>query len=307
MFYWPGLRTDIIQFVKECIVCQRNKVEHIHPPSLLQLIPLPDSAWVVISLDFVEGLPKSKGKDTILVVVDRFTKYCHLIPLTHPYTADKITQEFLDNMVKLHGMPEAIISDRDPIFINTFWKELFTSLGTKIKLSTAYHPQTNGQTECVNQCIEMFLRCVAGHKPDTWVTWLSLAKWWYNTSHHSALNMSPFQALYSTPPTSLNFSYNRTNDAEVNEYLRDMKATQQLIKAQECMKWYSDKKITDMSFMVNDEVFLKLQPYRQQSVNERRNHKLSAHINFWKKSGKWLTNWISLLEPRYTTSFMSLN
>ncbi|KAL8108559.1 hypothetical protein AgCh_024869 [Apium graveolens] len=229
----------------------------------------------------VEGLPKSRGKDTILVVVDRFTKYSHLISLTQPYTASKIAQEFMDNVVKLHGVPQVIISDRDPIFVSLFRKELFTSLGTQVMLSTAYHPQTDGQTERVNQCIEMFLRCMDGHKPGTWAVWLSLAEWWYNTSYHSALNMSPFQALHSTRPPSINFSLHRTNDAEVNEFLKDREATQQLIKdnlikAQERMKWYSDKKRTDRSFIVNDLVYLKLQPYRQQSVNERRNHKLSA-------------------------------
>lgn len=164
------------------------------------------------------------------MVVDRFTKYCHLISLTHPYTASKIANEFLDSVVKLHGIPQAIISDHDPIFISTFWRELFTSLGTKIKLSTAYHPQTDGQTERVNQCIEMFLYCIAGHKPGTWPSWISLAKWWYNTSPHSALKMSPFQALYSTPPSSLNFTYHRSSDAAINEYLQDIRATQQLIK-----------------------------------------------------------------------------
>lgn len=181
-------------------------------------------------MDFVEGLPKSKGKDTILVVVDRLTKYCHLIPLTHPYTAIKVAQEVLDNVIKMHGMPQAIISYRDPFFVSQFWKELFTNLGTQVRLSTAYHPQTDGQTERVNQCIEMFLRCMTGHKPSSWAAWLSLDEWWYNTTHHSAINMSPFQALYSTQPPSINYSFHRTKDAEVNEFLKDRKATQHLIK-----------------------------------------------------------------------------
>lgn len=260
-----------------------NKVDHIHPLGLLQPIAIPDGACEAISLDFVEGLPRSHGKDTILVVVDRFTKYCHLIALSHPYTASKVAQEVLDNVVKLHDVPQIIISDRDTLFISSLWKELFTLMGTKIKLSTAYHPQTDDQTERVNQCIEMLLRCIAGHKPATWATWLSLAEWWYNTSHHSALNMSPYQALYFSPPPYVNFIFSRTEDLQVNDYLRDRRATQQLIKdnlvkAQERMKWYSDKKRTDCSFAVGEEVYLKLQPYRQQSVNQRKNHKLSARF-----------------------------
>ncbi|KAL8107545.1 hypothetical protein AgCh_024095 [Apium graveolens] len=221
-----GLKTDVSNFIKECTICQRNKVDHIHPLGFLQPIAIPEGAWESISLDFVEGLPKSKGKDTILVVVDRFTKYCHLIPLSHPYTASKVAQEVLDNVIKLHGLPQVIISDRDPIFISSFWKELFTSMGTKIKLSSAYHPQTDGQTERVNQCIEMFLRCIAGHKPTSWASWLSLAEWWYDTSHHSAINMSPYQALYAAPPPSVNFSFSRTKDVQVNDLLRERRDTQ---------------------------------------------------------------------------------
>lgn len=102
-------------------------------------------------MDFIEGLPKSFGKDTILVVVDKLTKYCHLVALSHPYTAPTVAQSVLDNVVKLHGVPNAIIFDRDPVFVSKCWGELFQAMGTKIKLSTAYHPQTDGQTERMNQ------------------------------------------------------------------------------------------------------------------------------------------------------------
>lgn len=281
LFYWPSLKTDITNHVKECDICQRNKPERLKPAGLLQPIAIPEDAWQVISMDFVEGLPKSKGTDVILVVVDKLTKYCHLIPLCHPFSAAKVAQSIIDNVVKLHGLPLSIISDRDSVFMSSFWKELFNAMGTKLKMSTAYHPQTDGQTERVNQCIEMFLRCVAGHKPNLWANWLSLAEWWYNTTHHTAIGMSPFQALYSTPPPSINYHYSKTNDPAVNEYLHDRFATQQLlkdnlVKAQERMKWYYDKKRTEREFAVGDEVYLKLQPYRQQSLQERKNHKLSA-------------------------------
>lgn len=226
IFFWPGLKSDFAAFIKECDICQRNKSEHVRPPGLLQPIAIPAEAWEVISMDFVEGLPKSKGIDTILVIVDKLTKYCHLVPFSHTYTASKVSNAVIDNVVKLHGIPSAIICDRDSVNMSSFWKELFSAMGTKIKMSTSYHPQTDGQTERVNQCIEMFLRCVAGHKPQTWDSWLSLAEWWYNTNHHTALGMSPFQALYSTVPPSMNYHYTRTNDVLVNEYLRDRQATQ---------------------------------------------------------------------------------
>lgn len=128
-------------------------------------------------MDFVEGLPKSKGTDTILVIVDKLTKYCHLIPLSHPFTANKVAMVVIDTVIKLYGVPSSIISDRDSIFMSSFCKELFSVLGTKVKMSIAYYPQTDGQTERVNQCIEMFLRCVAGHKPNTWASWITMEEW----------------------------------------------------------------------------------------------------------------------------------
>lgn len=140
-------------------------------------------------MDFVEGLPKSRGKDSILVVVDRLTKYCHIITLTHPFSAQGVAQEFLNQVVKLHGVPQSIITDRDLIFISSFWLELFKVLGVKSKLSTFYHPQTDGQTERVNRCIEMYLRCMTGQKPNEWANWIPMAKWWYNTTFHTSENL----------------------------------------------------------------------------------------------------------------------
>lgn len=147
-------------------------------------------------MDFIEGLPKSKGKDTILVVVDKLTKYCHLITLTHHFSAQKVAQEVLNQVVKLHGVPQDIMLDREPIFVSNFWQELFAAMGTTLKLSSAYHPQTDGQTERVNQCIKMYLRCMTGHKPAEWSNWIPLAEWWYNSSFHSS-GMTPYQALYN--------------------------------------------------------------------------------------------------------------
>lgn len=157
-------------------------------------------------MDFVEGLPKSNGKDTILVVVDNLTKYCHLLALSHPYSASSVEQNILDHVVKLHGAPSAIISDRNPIFFfSQFLKELFKTMGTQVKLSTAYHPQMDGQTERVNQCIEMYLRCLSSQKPKQWSYWLPLADWLYNTTFHSAIGMYPYKALYSKAPPVVNY------------------------------------------------------------------------------------------------------
>ena len=124
-------------------------------------------------MDFVEGLLKSKGKSVILVVVDRMSKYSHFIPLTHPYTTKNVAQLFFDHVFKLHGMPQSIVCDRDPIFTSKFWVELFRLQGTSFNFSSANHPQTDGQIKVVNKTLEMYFRCLTGAKPKDWVRWVT--------------------------------------------------------------------------------------------------------------------------------------
>ena len=147
-------------------------------------------------MDFIEGLPLSNGSNTILVVVDHFTKYGHFLPLKHPFTAQTVAKVVLDSVVKLHGLPKTIVSDRDKIFTSAFWRALFSLVDTKLQLSSAYHPQTDGQTERVNQCLEMYLCCAVNEMPNQWKSWLPLAELWYNSNYHSSLGCSPFKALY---------------------------------------------------------------------------------------------------------------
>jgi transposase InsO family protein len=139
-------------------------------------------AWQSISMDFIDGLPLSKGKNCILVIVDRFSKYSHFVPLAHPFTAQSVAKLFLHNIYRLHGLPASIISDRDKVFTSRFWRELFRLAGVSLKMSSAYHPQTDGQTERVNQCLETFLRCFISASPTKWTDWICLAEFWYNTS-----------------------------------------------------------------------------------------------------------------------------
>jgi transposase InsO family protein len=150
----------------------------------------------VVCLDFIEGLPKSNRFDIILVVVDKFTKYAHFIPLSHPFAALQVAQAYMDHIYKLHGLPDSLVSDRDRIFTSAIWRELFKLSNTQLLISSSYHPQTDGQTERLNQCLENYLRCSVHSCPKQWSKWLSMAEFWYNTSYHTALGRTPFEVLY---------------------------------------------------------------------------------------------------------------
>lgn len=149
------------------------------------------------------------------------------------------------------------------MFVSQFWRELLKVMGIQARLSTAYHPQTDGKTERVNQCVEMYLRCVIGHKPSQWSQWLPLAELWYNTCHHSSLGMSPFKTLYNQDPPSLNYQQSKSTNPTVKQFSQNRTQVQQLLKenllrAQEWMTWYANKKRTKRHFELGDEVFLKL-------------------------------------------------
>jgi hypothetical protein len=205
-FFWDGLKTDVQRFVAECLVCQQNKVETIKTPGLLKPLSIPSQRWEEVSMDFITGLPKSEGKSVIMVIVDRLTKYAHFCALSHPFKASTVATAFMETVQKLHGSPKIIVSDRDPIFTGHFWTELFSYLGTQLAHSSSYHPQSDGQTEIVNKCLEGYLRCFVSDKQAQWFKWLPLAEWWYNTSFHTATKMTPFMALYGYHPPSITSS-----------------------------------------------------------------------------------------------------
>jgi hypothetical protein len=158
-FFWDGMKQDIRKFVAECEVCQHNKGETVESPGTLQPLLISPAIWKDISMEFITGLPKSGNKSVIMVVVDCLSKYAHFCALHHPFTTSTVAQIFMDQVFKLHGMPHSIVSDRDPNFTSIFWQELFKLQGTQLHLSSAYHPQTDGQTEVVNKCLETYLRC----------------------------------------------------------------------------------------------------------------------------------------------------
>ncbi|RVW67435.1 Retrovirus-related Pol polyprotein from transposon 17.6 [Vitis vinifera] len=280
-FYWPSMYKNIQDYIQQCATCQKTKSETLAPAGLLQPLPIPCLVWDDISLDFIDGLPSSQGKDSIMVVVDRLSKYAHFIALSHPFSAKMIAEKFVENIIKLHGMPKSIISDRDPIFVSKFWQEFFTMSGTQLKLSSAYHPQTDGQTEVVNRCLEQYLRCFVHQWPRKWFSYLSWAEYWYNTTYHCSTGMTPFQALYGRLPPSIPHyadGLSRVNEVDQSlltrdEVLQQLKTNLELAATR--MKHVADQKRREVEFQIGDLVLLKLHPYRQHSVFKRAHQKLA--------------------------------
>ena len=235
-------------------------------------------------MDFIEGLPKSQGKDSILVVVDRLSKYAHFIGLKHNYTAHLVALVFVKEIVRLHGFPSSIVSDRDKVFLSHFWCELFKLQGTQLKGSTTYHPLSDGQTKVVNKTLETYLRCFINGNPKTWMDWLPWAECSYNTSRHSSTKVTPFLAAYGRHPPHLSRMGDRNSVVgtldemlcERHAILDELKF--KLLRAQQIMKHNDDKHHREVTFVVGDWVLLKLQPYRQRSLAKKFNEKLAPRF-----------------------------
>jgi len=179
-YYWPKIREDIKQFIKNCDTCQRSKVVRHAPYGLLQSNEAPVRPWKSIAMDFITDLPKSEGYDTILVVIDRLSKMCHSIPCSKDLDARQFTNLFMKEIVRLHGRPDNIITDRVMLFTSDLWKEATGKLGIEQRLSTAFHLQTDGPPEGTNAILEQYLRAYINYEPDDWGGSLPLAEFTYN-------------------------------------------------------------------------------------------------------------------------------
>jgi len=196
-FYWPRMDKEIQVYVTGCDACQRNKPSHQAKLGLHQALPIPEQPWQVVSLDLITQLPRSKaGHDAIVVFVDKLTKMVHYVATTTTVTAPRLANLFLHEVVRLHGVPQTLLSDRDPRFTAHFWRSLWQQLGTTLAMSTAFHPQTDGQTERANRTLEEMIRSYVNFKQDDWDTHLSTLELAVNNTKHGSTGFSPFYLNY---------------------------------------------------------------------------------------------------------------
>lgn len=270
-YYWPNMYIDIKLYVRSCLVCQRTKSENRKPAGLLHPLPIPTRRWQCVTMDFIVQLPKTKnGYDAIMVVVDKLTKRAYFIPTTTTATAPDTALLYFKHVSKNgHGIPEIIVSDRDSKFTSLFWKSLWSLLDTKLAMSTAFHPETDGQTERMNRTLEQMLRAYTNKQQDNWDELLPYCEMAYNNSKSVSTGYSPFFLNYgqdmSLPSNLLSDSAEQivSNDgnAAVETILTDLRETlvtvqSNLTKAQEYQKKYADQHRRHDTFKLNDRVLL---------------------------------------------------
>ncbi|GJY73943.1 putative nucleotidyltransferase, ribonuclease H [Tanacetum coccineum] len=268
-FWWNGMKQDVATFVSKCMTCQQVKIEHQRASGLLQPLEIPMWKWDEISMDFVTGLPTTqKRHDAIWVVVDRLTKSAHFLPIRKNYGISKLAEIFQQEIVRLHGTPTSIVSDRDPKFTSHFWKGLQKAWGTRLKFSTAFHPQTDGQSERTIQTLEDMLRACALEWTGSWDEYLCLVEFAYNNSWHASIKAAPFELLYGrkcrAPICWDEVGERLIEGPELIEITNEKVAVakEKLKEARSRQKSYADKHRRDLEFQVGDRVFLKVSPFR---------------------------------------------
>lgn len=268
-YYWPKMKEDVNNYVRSCYKCQSNKPNNRHPLGLLQPIPVPERAWKQVSMDLITQLPKTKeGHDAIVVFVDKFTKMVHIAATTTSVTAPQLAQIFFREVIRLHGVPKSIISDRDPRFTSNFWKSLWTQLGTKLSMSTAYHPQTDGQTERTNRTLEDMLRAYVNYEQDDWDKHLVAAEIAINNSQQASSGFSPYFLNYhqhpnlplsgiAQPKKDMNESRNPAAGEALTGFKEHLqKARENMEEASRRQVYYANRRRRDHQFNVGDLVWL---------------------------------------------------
>ena len=266
LFTWRGISDDVTRFVQTCQICQATKTSNQKPSGLLQPLPVPEVRWEHVSMDLITQLPQSTGgHDCIFVVVDRLSKMIHLMPCKTAISAAELSKLFVDNVFKLHGMPKTIVSDRDPRFTSHFWSAFHKAMGTRLAMSTAFHPQTDGQTERANRSIEQMLRAIVSGPQTDWDEQLAMVEFAYNNSVQASTCQTPFFLNAGQHPNTPIRNALQTVAAErmpaVFNTLKVMddalnRAKEHLAKAQARQRTFADQHRKESEFQVGEKVWL---------------------------------------------------
>jgi hypothetical protein len=268
-YWWYGMKRDVAEYVALCDTYLRVKAKHQRPAGLLQPLHVPEWKWEEIAMDFIVRLPRTQsGYDSIWVIVDRLTKVAHFIPVKTTYSRPQLAELYMSRIVCLHGVLKKIVSDRGTQFTSRFWERLHEALDTQLRFSSAYHPQTDGQTERVNQILKDILRACALQYGRRWDKSLPYAMFSYNNSYQESLKMAPFKMLYGRRCWTPLF-WNAMGQWKVfgPDILVEAEKQVRMVRenlrvAQSRQKSYADHRRRELSFVVGDFVYLKVSPMR---------------------------------------------
>jgi hypothetical protein len=299
-FFWAKMDEEVRDYVRSCDTCQRDKVSRHKRYGLLQPLEIPYRPWTSISMDFITTLPESDGFTQIWVIVDRLTKMAHFIPLKtkEESPVKDLAVIFAKEIWRLHGLPSDIVSDRDTRFTSHFWRELTKHLGIELSMSTAFHPQADGQTERINAILEQYLRHFCGFQQDDWAELLPLAEHAYNTAVSETTKMSPFFANYgyqpetqwvrpAEPGSEANFT-NPASELLIARWKGIWELLQENIhEAQQRMaKWYNAKAQEQLKFKVGDKVMIDARHFKTKRPSKKLDHKKIGPVRIVKLIGK---------------------
>ncbi|GJT62018.1 hypothetical protein Tco_1005551, partial [Tanacetum coccineum] len=269
LYWWPNIKANIATYVSKCLTCAKVKAEHQKPSGLLVQLEIPEWKWEKITMDFVTKLPKmANGYDTIWVIVDSLTKSARFLPMRENDPMEKLMKLYMKEVVTRHGVPVSIISDRDGRFTSLFWQELHKALGTRLDMSTTYHPETDGQSERTIQTLEDMLRACVLDFGKSWYRHLPLVEFSYNNSYHTNIKVAPFEALYGRKCRSP-VCWAEVGDAQLTGPAIIHETTEKIVQiksriqaARDRQKSYANIRRKPMVFQVGDKVMLKVSPWK---------------------------------------------
>ena len=296
-FYWNRLRTDVEAYVQDCPICQKMKVPRRLPQGKLSSLPVPNGIWQDLTMDFITSLPPSARKgevfDAILVVVDRYTKAARYLPTTSSINAEELADLFLTEIAYKTGTPRSLVTDRGSLFTSGYWSQFCQGLRIKARLSTAFHPQTDGQTERQNQTLETYLRTYTNFQQSDWVNWLLAAEFAYNNAKNASTGFSPFMAWQGEnpiPPGMEEITPTMTNES-IESRLRRManmcrKLEEHLRGAVARQATYYNKRHAPTQFHVDQEVLLSTKNLRSWRPNKKLDIKYEGPFRIVEAVGK---------------------